>query len=687
MSEKPYKPVPDVECLKYHGTPDKPDIKIFVSHRIDLDSETIDNPLYIPVRCGAVYDEREGVTMLGDDTGENISEKRESFCELTVLYWAWKNIKADYYGLCHYKRYLSFSDKKYESDFKGHVPENVLGKSSAKKYNLLNQIKMEQTISNYDILVAEDASVRYMPTFRGKKENVYKYWLGYDGGLLDKKDLDETIHLIKTRHPEYLKTLEKYLNGTMIRGFNCFVMSKEFFFKLCEFEFDVLFELEKTIDRSEDCSSYKKRTCGYMGELLFDVFILHEISKKVTQVHQTQLVLFLNSDRKPEMLQMLRKQPSVPIVLLSSSYYVPYLGVCIKSIMQHSSPLNYYDIIVLEKEISDYDQKLLKDEFSDYGNISLRFFDPSKRFDGIDLYVSSEAYSVEAYYRILIPWILEGYKKAIVMDCDVIVKADLANLFCVDVDGFCAGGVRDIVYQGMLGGGQIDYLEYAKNEMKMKDPYNYVNTGVMLLNLTEVRKCYTEEFIIKYTSTHKFRIQEQDILNVLFEGKWKYLDTKWNFFLKMNDWVATCLQFAPEKSLKAYKQAEENPYIIHYANQPKPWDNPGVIQSKEFWAVARQTQFYEIIICRMIDIRVGSLAPSVWDLQNRMGLFDPRSDARKFADKLLPPGTRRREFAKLLLPKGSLRWRFCKQIYYIFRPQYRPKKEADIEDTVEEDED
>ena len=68
-------------------------------------------------------------------------------------------------------------------------------------------------------------------------------------------------------------------------------------------------------------------------------------------------------------------------------------------------------------------------------------------------------------------------------------------------------------------------------------------------------------------------------------------------------------------------------------------------------------------------------------------LFDPRTGARKFADKLLPKGTRRREFAKLLLPKGSLRWRFCKQVYYIFRPKYRPKKEADIEDTVEEDED
>ena len=113
--EKVWKPVPDVEELKYHGTPEKPDIKIFVSHRIDLDSETIDNPLYIPVRCGAVYDERENVTMLGDDTGDNISEKRNSFCELTVLYWAWKNVKADYYGLCHYRRYLSFSSVNYNN--------------------------------------------------------------------------------------------------------------------------------------------------------------------------------------------------------------------------------------------------------------------------------------------------------------------------------------------------------------------------------------------------------------------------------------------------------------------------------------------------------------------------------------------------------------------------------------------
>ncbi|MDR0643885.1 MAG: DUF4422 domain-containing protein, partial [Treponema sp.] len=82
------------------------DIKIFVSHRIDKDSETINNPLFYPVRCGAVFDEREDKPNIpGDDTGDNISEKRLSYCELTVQYWAWKNVEADYYGLCHYRRY------------------------------------------------------------------------------------------------------------------------------------------------------------------------------------------------------------------------------------------------------------------------------------------------------------------------------------------------------------------------------------------------------------------------------------------------------------------------------------------------------------------------------------------------------------------------------------------------------
>lgn len=85
-----------------------PKIKIFVSHRIDVCSSSIDNEIFKPVRCGAIFDKRNINSIQGDDTGENISSKRMSFNELTVLYWAWKNWgqlgKPDYIGLCHYQR-------------------------------------------------------------------------------------------------------------------------------------------------------------------------------------------------------------------------------------------------------------------------------------------------------------------------------------------------------------------------------------------------------------------------------------------------------------------------------------------------------------------------------------------------------------------------------------------------------
>ena len=156
--KKTFKPVPNVDCLKYKGTPEKPDIKIFVSHRIDLNSVTIDNPLYIPVRCGATFDERteeEIGGMLGDDTGDNISEKRDSFCELTVQYWAWKNVKADYYGLCHYRRYLSFSNTLYSENLNenqcGLVVANSFQKAN-ESFKLCEEKTMREQISKYDIV-------------------------------------------------------------------------------------------------------------------------------------------------------------------------------------------------------------------------------------------------------------------------------------------------------------------------------------------------------------------------------------------------------------------------------------------------------------------------------------------------------------------------------------------------------
>ena len=126
------------------------------------------------------------------------------------------------------------------------------------------------------------------------------------------------------------------------------------------------------------------------------------------------------------------------------------------------------------------------------------------------------------------------------------------------------------------------------------------------------------------------------------------------------------MDLASVKDLDAYKKSKNSPSIIHFANNPKPWGNPSIPNGSEWWSIARSGLYYEELLIRLTNFQIQTFHPVI--------SCDNRSGARRLADKLMPPGTSRREIAKWFLPKGSLRWRLCKQIYYIFKPQYRPPK-------------
>lgn len=267
------------------------DIKIFVSNRIDIDSMQVNNPLYIPVRCGAYFDTRENNKMIGDDTGDNISEKRNSFCEFTVQYWAWKNVQADYYGLCHYRRYLSFSEKKFKANLLGQVPAVWLNDATIKKYDLLNEDRMRSIIQGNDIVVNPAADVKSIPTPAGNPKDVYGHWVGYDGVYIDKAVLLVLLRIIDQLHPEYSTSAQEYLRDKWHRGYNCFVMKKELFEKMCRFQFDVLFELERQLDVTEYTDNMK-RTPGYIGEIMYGIFVYHLQKSGKYKIHETQLIYF-----------------------------------------------------------------------------------------------------------------------------------------------------------------------------------------------------------------------------------------------------------------------------------------------------------------------------------------------------------------------------------------------------------
>ena len=266
-------------------------IAIFVSHRIDLKSKRIDNPMYHDMRCGAVYDENKNSDIPGDDTGDNISKLRIPFCELTVQYWAWKNYDAEYYGLCHYRRYMSFCDQVLDgNDYLLHI-EKELNSASASKLQLFNYSEMEKQIRSHDIIVGKSFDTTKITRIPPKK-SVLDLWLA-STNLVDSDAIYLTIDIVREMFPDYAQTMNEYLASRLYRGYNCYVMKKELFQKLCEFEYAVLFEFYKRYDMT-GFEGNKQRTPGYMGELLFGVFICH-MEKLGYDVKENQIAFFDNT--------------------------------------------------------------------------------------------------------------------------------------------------------------------------------------------------------------------------------------------------------------------------------------------------------------------------------------------------------------------------------------------------------
>lgn len=199
--------------------------------------------VYLPIHVGK--EGKQDLGYIGDNTGDNISIKNPNYCELTAIYWAWKNLKADYIGLVHYRRY-----------FTKHNFRNC----EKKKQDILLRSDFENILKDVDIIVP-DKRKYYIETNRSHYNHAH-----YE------KDLDETENIIKEIYPDYSIAFEKVMSRTWAHMFNMFVMRKDYFDEYCEWLFTILFELEKRIDIS-NYTVMEARVFGFISELLLDVWL------------------------------------------------------------------------------------------------------------------------------------------------------------------------------------------------------------------------------------------------------------------------------------------------------------------------------------------------------------------------------------------------------------------------------
>ncbi|WP_071592857.1 DUF4422 domain-containing protein [Selenomonas bovis] len=225
----------------------KKDIKILVA--MHKKYWVAKDPVYLPIfvgKCGRQSDWQ----CIGDDTGDNISAKNPNFCELTGLYWAWKNLDCEYIGLVHYRRYFI---------------KRFLG--------------LKLHINRYhDFAEAMDRADVLLPTPLTLSKTVFDQYAERH----HVKDIIECGKIINEKYPEYINDFNAIMNGSKGWFFNMFCMKKTLCNRYCSWLFDILFELEKRIDIS-DYDMYQRRVFGFLSERLFTVWLHHENLKVTSQ--------------------------------------------------------------------------------------------------------------------------------------------------------------------------------------------------------------------------------------------------------------------------------------------------------------------------------------------------------------------------------------------------------------------
>ena len=216
------------------------DLKIIVATHKKYDIP--EKEYLLPVHAGASISNVE-LPYQKDNDGVNISFKNKSYCELTALYWIWKNSNDDIVGLEHYRRMF--------------LNDNI------GEIGLLNEDEILFILNNYDIIV---------PTlFNNKTRTVYQHYVEDH----KKRDIKLAQNIINSKYPEYNSSFNQVMNSKYEYGFNMMITRKDILDEYSQWLFDILFDLENIIDISK-YDEYQKRIYGFLSERLFNVWLKYK---------------------------------------------------------------------------------------------------------------------------------------------------------------------------------------------------------------------------------------------------------------------------------------------------------------------------------------------------------------------------------------------------------------------------
>lgn len=566
-------------------------VKILVTYKDR--HKIIKSDIITPIQTGRAIADEIFEDMIGDDTGDNISERNHKYNELSAQYWAWKNYdklgNPEYIGFMHYRRHFIFDDTNLDELPKSYLNQCEFDYADDKYLKHISDENIIKSLRQNDCIVPTVFDVQTL-----NKKNVREQF----GNVPEQKveHFDTMVTIAKVLRPEYTKEIQEFITGSKQYICNMFVLPKKIFFEYCEFCFPILFEVERQIEIDET-NHFSSRVLGYFGEMLFSIFMLKKLKNNQLRIKESDVSILKNTYYEEELNPAFSTCKNV-IAMGCSNLYAPYLAVYLKSIYDHSVSNEQYDIVIFETDISKIaKQKLL--EMERPKNISLRFHNVEYLFSKYQLPVSAVNFARQCYYRLACGIIFKNYKKVLYTDIDLVVNFNINDLFKINLNENPIACSEEISLMSDVA------LAYQKEYLKENFGQDiiYYNTGVMIIDVKKFNQTATFESLIEESTSKTYRWQEQCVINKVFAGKITPLDSSYNF--EIYDFIYN--NFHP--TYIKYMKNIDNAKIYHFLAMRKVWFYPETLKGNIWWQYARQTPFYEEILARLINFRITQQLP------------------------------------------------------------------------------
>ncbi len=242
------------------------------------------------------------------------------------------------------------------------------------------------------------------------------------------------------------------------------------------------------------------------------------------------------------------------IIFATDQAFIPHMGVTMTSILINAAPSDRIHFFVLSESLPEHEKERIRSLNSiksfDFTHIPITSIDEFLHISTLNH--SPSHVTLPTYFRLkigsFIPWI----DRALYLDCDIIVRRSLKELWDLDLQGKTIAAVENFSFPG-------------DKQKRLFGADKYFNSGVILFDLKKWRERDYENkaFNLDRSLLAHARFHDQDILNHTLKNDVLYLGNRWNFMIHIFDDIF--------RESDCTNIEMPDPVIVHFTTDRKPW--------------------------------------------------------------------------------------------------------------------